>query len=236
MPLRIVIILLFSMSTWNVGCAAERESNSRVSWQHQAKTMVEEQLRGRDITNEKVLKVMEETQRHLFVPEHLKVFAYEDHPLPIGYGQTISQPYIVALMTQLLDLKGDEKVLEIGTGSGYQAAILSKLAAQVYSIEIIEHLAHEARNRLSKMGYTNVHVVTGDGYKGLPRFAPYDSIIVTAAPKEIPQALIDQLKEGGKMVIPVGDFYQELMLITKDSSGIEKHNIIPVRFVPMVKE
>lgn len=217
-------------------CTAERQGGKNPGWQSQAKKMVEEQLKGRDITDEKVLKAMEETKRHLFVPEHMRHLAYKDHPLPIGKGQTISQPYIVAIMTQLLDLKGNEKVLEVGTGSGYQAAILSKLAAQVYTVEIIPTLAEEARKRLEEIGYTNVHVITGDGYKGLPQFAPYDAIIVTAAPKEIPKTLTEQLKEGGKMVIPVGDFYQELMLVTKTDKGVEKHNIIPVRFVPMVKE
>lgn len=234
---RIVIITFLCLTTFcSVGCTAERENGSRPAWKTYAATMVKEQLKGRDITNEKVLRAMEETQRHLFVPEPLRHLAYEDHPIPIGKGQTISQPYIVALMTQLLDLKGNERVLEIGTGSGYQAAILSKLALQVYTIEIIPTLAEEARKRLSEIGYTNVQVFTGDGYKGLPQYAPYDCIIVTAAPKEIPQALIEQLKEGGKMVIPVGYFYQELIVVIKTSSGIEKHNVIPVRFVPMVKE
>jgi protein-L-isoaspartate(D-aspartate) O-methyltransferase len=229
-------ILTFLCFIAFISCAADKEPDNQTWWHSKAEKMVEEQLRGRDITDKKVLEVMEQTPRHMFMPVYLKHLAYEDHPFPIGHGQTISQPYIVALMTELLELNGSEKVLEIGTGSGYQAAILSKLAAQVYTIEIIPDLAEEARVRLAQMGYTNVHVITGDGYKGLPQFAPFDSIIVTAAPKEIPQALAEQLKPGGKMVIPVGEFSQQLMLITKTRSGIKKENVIPVRFVPMVSE
>ena|SRR3990172_4386455 len=232
-----IFILAFLCFIALISCAADREPDTQSSWwKSKAEKMVEEQLRGRDITDKKVLKVMEQTPRHMFMPEYLKYLAYEDHPFPIGHGQTISQPYIVALMTELLKLNGSENVLEIGTGSGYQAAILSKLAAQVYTIEIIPALADEARVRLAQMGYANVRVITGDGYKGLPQFAPFDSIIVTAAPEEIPPALVEQLKTGGKMVIPVGDSIQQLMLITKTSSGIKKESIVPVRFVPMVSE
>ncbi|RMD59913.1 MAG: protein-L-isoaspartate(D-aspartate) O-methyltransferase [Nitrospirae bacterium] len=196
--------------------------------------MVEEQIISRGIKDERVIKAMEETPRHLFVSPDLADRAYEDYPLPIGHGQTISQPYIVAIMTELLRLKGDEKVLEIGTGSGYQAAILSKLAKEVYTIEIIKDLAESAKERLRLLGYKNVHVIWGDGYKGLIEYAPFDCIIVTAAPPKIPEALIKQLKVGGRMVIPVGTFYQELVLIEKDEKGIKKKSIIPVRFVPMV--
>lgn len=196
--------------------------------------MVEEQIRRRGVTDPRVLGAMERVPRHLFVPEAYRDRAYEDHPLPIGEGQTISQPYIVALMSSLVELNGDEKVLEIGTGSGYQAAVLSHLAREVYTIEILEPLGQRARTTLADLGYSNVRVRIGDGYKGWPEEAPFDAIVVTAAPEEIPQALIDQLKVGGKMVIPVGSFFQDLLVITKTHRGIKKRNVIPVRFVPMV--
>ncbi|MCJ7802679.1 MAG: protein-L-isoaspartate(D-aspartate) O-methyltransferase, partial [Candidatus Marinimicrobia bacterium] len=173
--------------------------------------------------------------RHLFVPQALSTMAYDDYPLPIGEEQTISQPYIVALMTDLLDLKGNEKILEIGTGSGYQAAVLSQLVDSVYTIEIVESLANTAKKRLEKLNFKNVIVKHGDGYKGWPSVAPFDAIIVTAAPEQVPQTLIDQLKVGGCIVIPVGDKWQELQLITKTSSDeIKRKTVIPVRFVPMV--
>ncbi len=205
-------------------------------WSDKANSMVKYQIEKRGITNTAVLQVMRNTPRHLFVPPALSTMAYNDYPLPIGEEQTISQPYIVALMTDLLALKGDEKILEIGTGSGYQAAVLSQLVDSVYTIEIVESLANSAKIRLDNLNYKNVVVKYGDGYKGWPSVAPFDAIIVTAAPKKVPQTLIDQLKVGGHIVIPVGDRWQELQLITKiNKNKIKKKTIIPVRFVPMVR-
>lgn len=196
--------------------------------------MVDEQIVARGITDPRLLSVMRELPRHLFVEEAMGKQAYMDNPLPIGEGQTISQPYIVALMTELLDLKGADKVLEIGTGSGYQAAILAELAHEVYTIEIITLLAETARDRLEQLGYNNIKVKAGDGYQGWPQYAPFDAIIVTAAPDHIPQSLLDQLKEGGRMVLPVGTFpYQELKKIIKKSGKPEVTDILPVLFVPM---
>ena len=197
--------------------------------------MVKIQIENRGIQDERILAVMRKTPRHLFVPEYLKDMAYKDSPLPIGEEQTISQPYIVAIMTELLQLQGKERVLEIGTGSGYQAAILSQLVDKVYSIEIIKTLAEKAENKLKKMKYNNVMVKWGDGYQGWLEYAPYDAIIVTAAPDNVPQPLIDQLKQGGKMVVPVGTYFQQLKVISKTLDNEIKENIIiPVRFVPMV--
>ncbi len=199
--------------------------------------MVKEQIQQRGVKDTLVLRAMRKVPRHLFVPEYLRNEAYQDYPLPIGSGQTISQPYIVAFMTEALRLKGGEKVLEIGTGSGYQAAILAEICSEVYTIEIIPSLGHRAAQLLQQLGYRNVHVEIGDGYRGLPHQAPFDAIIVTAAPDHIPQPLIDQLKPGGRMIIPVGDLYQELILIRKKSDGkIEQESVLPVRFVPMTGE
>jgi protein-L-isoaspartate(D-aspartate) O-methyltransferase len=197
--------------------------------------MVEEQIIARGVSDSSVIDAMLTVQRHLFVPEKLESLSYKDHPVPIGYDQTISQPYIVALMTELLEVKKTHKVLEVGTGSGYQAAILSLLADSVFSIEIIPELAYSAEKKLQSLGYKNVLVKAGDGYKGWKKHAPFDGIIVTCAPKKVPPLLLEQLTIGGKMVIPVGSYYQELLLITKDSSGISEKSIIPVRFVPMIK-
>jgi protein-L-isoaspartate(D-aspartate) O-methyltransferase len=197
--------------------------------------MVKTQIEKRGIQDESVLRVMQETPRHSFIPENLSDLAYEDGPLPIGEGQTISQPYIVALMTELLQLKGKERVLEIGTGSGYQTAILSQLVKNVYSIEIIKTLAEKADIKLKKMKYNNVMVKWGDGYQGWLEYAPYDAIIVTAAPDKVPYPLIDQLIQGGIMVVPVGTYFQQLKVISKTlDNEIKENNIIPVRFVPMV--
>jgi protein-L-isoaspartate(D-aspartate) O-methyltransferase len=198
--------------------------------------MVEEQIRRRGIDRPEVLAAMDTVPRHLFVPESVRDQAYEDHPLPIGEGQTISQPYVVAVMTSLLDLDGDDKVLEIGTGSGYQAAVLSRLAKAVYTIEIRAPLGRRAAETLKRLGYDNVHVRIGDGYKGWPEAAPFDGIVVTAAPDRIPPPLIEQLKVGGHMVIPVGNFFQDLMVLTKTDKGLERRTVIPVRFVPMTGE
>lgn len=198
--------------------------------------MVETQIKARGVKDPRVLSAMLKVERHLFVSKDLQDSAYADHPLPIGEGQTISQPYIVALMTELLGLKGDEKVLEVGTGSGYQAAILAELAKEVYTIEIIETLASSAKRILLEMGYKNIMVKAGDGYLGWPEAAPFDAIIVTCAPDHIPKPLLDQLKEGGRMVLPVGEYTQELKKITKKAGKIETTNVIPVVFVPMTGE
>ncbi len=198
--------------------------------------MVETQIRARGITAPRVLAAMERVPRHEFVPETYRDRAYEDMPLPIGHDQTISQPYIVAYMTEALRLKGNEKVLEIGTGSGYQAAVLAELGTEVYTIEIVKPLADEATKKLKRLGYKNVHVKWGDGYKGWPAYAPYDAIIVTAAPLKIPEELARELREGGRMIVPVGSFFQELILVTKEKGKLIKKKLIPVRFVPMVKE
>lgn len=200
------------------------------------KQMVERQLKGRDIKDKAVLDAMQKVERHRFIPSNLRNMAYSDQPLPIGEGQTISQPYIVALMTQLADIQPQEKVLEIGTGSGYQAAILSTLCDEIYTIEIIESLCQQARIRLKILGYKNVHVKCGDGFKGWKQNAPYDAIIVTCAPPEVPQPLINQLAEKGKIVVPVGTLWQELKVITKENKKIKSSDIIPVRFVPMTGE
>jgi protein-L-isoaspartate(D-aspartate) O-methyltransferase len=197
--------------------------------------MVEEQIIKRGISDSAVINAIIEVKRHLFVPEKLRNSAYEDHPLPIGQKQTISQPYIVALMTELLKTNKTDRVLEVGTGSGYQAAVLSLLADSVFSIEIIPELAASAKKRLDSLGYKNVVVKEGDGYKGWKENAPFDGIIVTCAPDEVPPLLLEQLAIGGRMVIPVGSYYQELLLITKDSSGTSGKSIIPVKFVPMIK-
>ncbi len=195
--------------------------------------MVREQLAGRDIRDARVLEAMLKVPRHEFVPPDLADVAYEDGALPLTLGQTISQPYIVAFMTQALALQGNERVLEIGTGSGYQAAVLAEIVHEVYTIEILDELAKRAEGVIASLGYRNIHFRTGDGYLGWPEQAPFDCIIVTAAPDHLPQPLIDQLKTGGRMIIPVGRFDQELLLIEKHESGIIRRSTIPVRFVPM---
>src|SRR5947208_1615434 len=203
----------------------------------QRQRMVERQLKARDIKDERVLAAMGRVPREEFVPADERGEAYEDGPLPIGHGQTISQPYIVAFMTEQLRPKPNDRVLEIGTGSGYQAAILAGLVAEVYSIEIIGPLAKDAQATLQRLGYKNVHVKIGDGYKGWPDAAPFDAIIVTCAPDKVPQPLIDQLKDGGRMVIPVGErFAQQLYLLEKNNGQIKESVTLPVRFVPMAGE
>lgn len=195
--------------------------------------MVETQIKARGVKDPRVLSALLKVERDRFVSEEYLGSAYTDQPLPIGQGQTISQPYIVALMTELLELKGSEKILEIGTGSGYQAAVLAELAKEVYSIEIIETLASKSKNRLSELGYQNIQVKAGDGYLGWPEAAPFDAIIITCAPDHIPEPLVKQLKEGGRMVVPVGATTQELKKIVKRSGKIETTDVIPVIFVPM---
>src|SRR5687768_13875450 len=197
--------------------------------------MVQEQLRPMGIREEKVLAAMTKVPRHEFVEPSLRHLAYEDGPLPIGFNQTISQPYIVAYMTEAAKISPDEKVLEIGTGSGYQAAILAELARQVYTIEIIPELANRARNQLSDLGYTNVQVRAGDGYAGWKEHAPFDAILVTAAPDHVPPALVDQLAVDGRMIIPVGARYQEMRVLTKTARGVIEETTMEVRFVPLVR-
>lgn len=195
--------------------------------------MVEEQIISRGVKDPAVIKAMKTVPRHLFTPQDEAPFAYYDEPRPIGEGQTISQPYIVAFMTEQLRLKPEHRVLEIGTGSGYQAAILSQIVDSVYTIEIIPELAAQAKQVLKDLKYDNVLVIQGDGYNGWPDEAPYDAIIVTAAPTKIPPLLLEQLKVGGRMVLPVGEYVQELVVVSKDENGISMENVLPVRFVPM---
>jgi protein-L-isoaspartate(D-aspartate) O-methyltransferase len=195
--------------------------------------MVAAQIEGRGIRDPRALAAMRKVPRHLFVPAALGRDAYSDHPLPIGHGQTISQPYIVAFMTEALGLRGGETVLEVGTGSGYQAAVLAEIAARVYTIEIVAPLAEEARERLARLGYRNVEVRAGDGYQGWAEKAPFDAVIVTAAAPRVPEPLKQQLKDGGRLVIPVGEDEQELTVLTRRGAEFAVEHVLPVRFVPM---
>jgi protein-L-isoaspartate(D-aspartate) O-methyltransferase len=195
--------------------------------------MVSDQLQARDIRDGRVLGAMLKVPRHVFVPPGIVSSAYEDTALPLALGQTISQPYIVAYMTEVLHLQGTERVLEIGTGSGYQAAVLAEIVPEVFTVEILPELLKRAQTTLGSLGYKNIHFRAADGYQGWPEFAPFDCIIVTAAPDHVPQPLIDQLKSGGRMIIPVGRFEQDLILVEKERSGIARRTTIPVRFVPM---
>ena len=198
--------------------------------------MVVQQLQARGISDPRVLAAMRKVPRHELIPEGNRADAYGDHPVPIGEGQTISQPLIVAYMTECLELTGSEKVLEVGTGSGYQAAILGELAREVYSIEIVPSLAKRAAEDLKRLGYTNIHVREGDGYRGWPEEAPFDGIIITAAPPQVPQPLLDQLKIGGRLVAPIGVDVQQLVRITRTATGFSEEKLVPVRFVPMTGE
>lgn len=200
------------------------------------RNMVEMQIKARGVKDERVLAAMEKVPRHLFVPQEYLDEAYDDHPLPIGYGQTISQPYIVAYMTELLNLKPGDKVLEIGTGSGYQAAILAEITDKVYTVEIIPELARSAEERLRRLGYDKIKVLNADGYYGWEEHAPYDAIIVTCAPDHIPQPLVQQLKDGGRMVIPVGPpgGFQTLWLVEKVGAEVRTYSMMGVIFVPML--
>lgn len=199
----------------------------------QREQMVREQLLARDIRDARVLAAMRKVPRHAFVPDALQPAAYEDGALPLSLGQTISQPYIVAYMTQALELRGTEKVLEIGTGSGYQAAVLAEIVPEVYTIEILPELQSHARTVLSRLGYKNIRMRVGDGYLGWPEQAPFDRIIVTAAPVEVPQPLLDQLKQGGRLIVPLGAINQDLVIFEKGPHGITRRATMPVRFVPM---
>lgn len=219
------------------GTTAPAEANLNEVVQRSLRhAMVHSQIHARGIDNERVLAAMRKVPRHLFVPESVRDSAYEDRPLPIGEGQTISQPYIVALMTDLARPRAGERVLEIGTGSGYQAAVLAELGPEVYTIEIVEPLAARATDLLRSLSYAKVHTRVGDGYRGWPEKAPFDAIVVTAAPETIPQPLKDQLRVGGRLVIPVGASNQELRLVTRTKDGFHEERVIPVRFVPMTGE
>ncbi len=235
-PSRAIQLVCLVGSLCLLGIVAQQPESEDViaeSRSAERRAMVNDQIRARGVKQAAVLEAMATVPRHLFVPEEQSSRAYRDHPLPIGHDQTISQPYIVALMTELLDLDGSEKVLEIGTGSGYQAAILATLVERVYSIEIVQPLASRAAATLVELGYDNVEVRAGDGYLGWPEQAPFDAIILTAAPPAIPPPLLEQLAIGGRLVAPVGELNQDLVLITRDEDGIERKQLIPVRFVPM---
>jgi protein-L-isoaspartate(D-aspartate) O-methyltransferase len=217
----------------SVGNQAQNTGNALEEYKKERREMVDQQIRARGIEDNRVLKAMEKVPRHKFVPTPRTHLAYRDYPLPIGQNQTISQPFIVAYMTEVADISKKEKVLEIGTGSGYQAAILGELAKEVYTIEIIPELAEGASKILNELGYKNIFVRTGNGYLGIPEQAPFDAIIVTAAPDEIPKALIDQLAVNGRMVIPVGNTNQEMVVIKKTQKGVTEKRTMQVRFVPM---
>ncbi|GAB4368302.1 MAG: protein-L-isoaspartate(D-aspartate) O-methyltransferase [Acidobacteriota bacterium] len=218
-------------------CSAGTAGGGEDRFAARREAMVRHQLAARDISDERVLEAMRTVPRHLFVPEPLRDAAYQDSPLPIGHGQTISQPYIVALMTQLAGAAPGKKALDVGTGSGYQAAVLAEICDEVYTIEILCDLAEQARERLEALGYRNVTTRCGDGYAGWPEHAPFDVIIVAAAPEEVPQPLIDQLAPGGRLVIPVGRLHQELLVVEKQPDGtIRRFSYGGVRFVPMTGE
>jgi protein-L-isoaspartate(D-aspartate) O-methyltransferase len=214
------------------GCTAATSNQPNPA----AARMVDQQLRQHDIVDPRVLAAMREVPRHRFVPPEMAARAYDDTPLPIGYGQTISQPYIVAYMTQALEVRPEHRVLEIGTGSGYQAAVLARIAKEVYTIEIVPELAARAAGILRELGYDRVHVREGDGYAGWPEHAPFDRVIVTAAPDHIPQPLVDQLAVGGRLVIPVGDVRQQMTIVTKTKDGVVERRTIGVRFVPLTRK
>jgi protein-L-isoaspartate(D-aspartate) O-methyltransferase len=217
------------------GCQKQPESTSEFASERQK--MVDEQLRPRGVRDERVLTAMKKVPREEFVPENLRAQAYADSALPIGHDQTISQPFIVAFMTEQLRLQPSDRVLEIGTGSGYQVAVLSELVKDVYTIEIIEPLAKEASARLARLDYNNAHVKVGDGFQGWPEVAPFDAIIVTCAPDKVPPPLTQQLKDGGRMIIPVGaGIDQQLYLLEKKNGELAQTAILPVRFVPMMGE
>ena len=244
MGVRAIALLFCFASLTALSCTVDPPPKSTVAAGQSAATvtdsfaakrdaMVLHQIRARGISSPAVLQAMRTVPRHEFVPLAARRVAYADRPVEIGFQQTISQPYIVAYMTEAADISPQEKVLEIGTGSGYQAAVLGEIAREVYTIEIIPGLAERARATLAALGYTNVHAKTGNGYLGWPEHAPFDAILVTAAPEQVPQALVDQLALGGRMVIPVGAIMQDMMIIEKTRRGVIERKTIPVRFVPM---
>jgi protein-L-isoaspartate(D-aspartate) O-methyltransferase len=231
---RLGLVLAVSALGLATVVSAQRGKGAAGDWQAAIVEMVRTQIADRGIVDSAVLKTMARVPRHLFVPPEVRPYAYEDRPLPIGQGQTISQPYIVAYMNEALQLLPSHTVLEIGTGSGYQAAVLAELVRHVYTIEIVPSLAERARKTLGEAGYRNVEVRAGNGYLGWPERAPFSRIIVTAAPPEIPKALVDQLAIGGLMVLPVGTTFQEIVIVSKGAGGVTQKKTIPVRFVPMV--
>ena len=227
--------LLISLAVLSTSCVSQNQSS--MEFDRKRLQMVNDQIRARGISDKNVLQAMTKVPRHLFVPEPYTESAYEDMPLPIGLDQTISQPYIVAFMTEALKLKPTDRVLEIGTGSGYQAAILAEICDSVYTVDIFKQLADRAGQTLDKLGYHNIMVRHGDGYQGWPEHAPFDAIIVTCAPSGIPKPLKDQLAEGGRMIIPVGDSgVQQLILLVRKNGKILQESVLPVRFVPMIDE
>lgn len=231
-------ITYFSFLLLLIFCTISMSASQKDLFFDLRERMVTSQIIARGIKDPRVIEAMRKVPRHLFVPEDIKERAYDDRPLPIGEGQTISQPYIVAFMTEALNLSSGDKALEIGTGSGYQAAVLAEIVKEVYSIEIRPGLGETARERLKEMGYSNIFVEIGDGYKGWPEKAPFDAVIVTCAPEKIPRPLIDQLAEGGRMIIPVGEerSIQELVLLKKERGMIMKKEVMKVLFVPMITE
>jgi protein-L-isoaspartate(D-aspartate) O-methyltransferase len=232
---RCILGFVIVMGLFPFGLTTAADS-SEAAFTEKRRQMVEGQIKARGVKDSRVLAAMLKVERHRFVPPHIRHSAYEDYPLPIGEGQTISQPYIVALMSELLTLKGTERVLEIGTGSGYQAAVLAELAREVYTIEIMEPLSRQSERLLKELNYKNIRVKFGDGFLGWPGFSPFDGIIVTCAPEKIPPPLLEQLAEGGRLVIPVGKHWQNLKLVRKINGRIREEDIIPVRFVPMLRE
>jgi protein-L-isoaspartate(D-aspartate) O-methyltransferase len=227
--------IIFSLGIMIISCVQSQPQVDR--FKELRENMVRSQIVARGVTDKAVIEAMRKVERHLFVPEVYIQQAYGDHPLPIGYGQTISQPYIVAFMTEILKLDKSSKVLEVGTGSGYQAAILAEICDSVYTVEIVEELGNRAKQLFKELGYNNIKVKIGDGYEGWAKYSPYDAIIVTCAPTHVPEPLKDQLKEGGRMIIPVGERYiQELVLLTKKNDTLRHSSVLDVRFVPMVDE
>ena len=227
---------LYSLLAASALCCLPAATSDEAAFARARERMVLDQIEARGIHDPPTLAALRKVHRHLFVPPDVRSEAYDDHPLPIGHGQTISQPYIVAFMTEALGLHGGETVLEVGTGSGYQAAVLAEIAAHVYSIEIVPALAQESAGRLADLGYRNVQVKAGDGYRGWPEAAPFDGILVTAAAPRIPEPLKAQLKDGGRLVIPVGEGDQELVVISRHGDRFEQRRVLPVRFVPMTGE
>ncbi len=227
------LISLIFLLVFLFNCSGEKTMNLTPNYEKLREQMVDRQIRARGIKDPMVLKAMKEIPRHYFIPDDNINLAYSDQPLPIGSGQTISQPYIVAFMSEQLQLTSKSRVLEIGTGSGYQAAVLGAIVDSVFTIEIVPKLARNAKKLLSELGYNNIVVKEGDGYAGWPEKAPFDAIMVTAAPSKIPPPLLEQLSIGAQMVLPVGEFRQELVVVTKTTSSIEMENVLPVRFVPM---